>query len=201
MEIFVSFSCYVFFCLTPLARTCMPASAACAPRAGYCCRVSLVSVDAAALPPLPTGGRGTRHLGDVDGSLPVCCDTDPGAEESFTVPEGDAEFLRVILGWAHIIDDACGPDAFDEHVVSWDDGSGGYSHHGCCFYLFPVIWLLVGFLLGLCSLATLCAVGYQHSPPLFPVGYPSGCDTWATGWHIHHMTTLSFSILLISSSS
>lgn len=125
------------------------------------CRASLVSAGAAALASLPTGGRGTRHLGDIDRGLPVCCDTDPGAEESFTVPEGDTEFLRVILGWAHIIDDACGPDAFDEHVVSWDDGSGGYSHHDYCFYLF-LIYLVVGRgLLGLCLLTELCATGFS----------------------------------------
>ena len=144
MEIFVSFSCYVFFCLTPLARTCMPASAAaCAPRAGYCCRVSLVSVDAGTLPSLPTGGRGASHLGDVDRALSVCCDTDPGAENSFTIPEGDTQFLRVVLVWAHIIDDAYGPDTLNEHMVSRDDGSGGYSHHDYCFYLLLIIWLLV----------------------------------------------------------
>ena len=98
-----------------------------------------MSVDAGTLSSLSTGGRGARHLGDVDGSLPVCCDTDSGAKDSLTIPEGDAEFLGVILGWAHVIDDACGPDALNEHMVSWDDGSGGYSHHNYCFYLFPVI--------------------------------------------------------------
>lgn len=193
---------YVFACRpTSLACTCVHPHLLPVPLAGCCCRDSLVSVDAGALPSLPTGGRGASHLGDVDGSLPVCCDTDPGAENSFTFPEGDAEFLGVVLVRAHVIDDACRPDALDEYMVSWGDGSGGYSHHDYCFCLFPVIWLLVEVLLGLCLLATLCAVGYQHSPFLFSVGYPSGCDTWATGWHIHHMTTLSFSILLISSSS
>lgn len=119
----------------------------------------LVSVDAGALPSLPTSGRGTRHLGDIDRGLPVCCDTDPGAENSFTIPEGDTEFLGVVLVWAHVIDDACGPDALDEHVVSWDDGSGGYSHHDYCFYLF-LIYLVVGRgLLGLCLLTALCATG------------------------------------------
>lgn len=102
-----------------------------------------MSVDAGTLPPLPTGGRSPRHLGDIDRGLPVCCDADSGAEDSFTIPEGDAEFLGVILGWAHVIDDAYGPDALDEHVVSGDDGSSGYSHHDYCFCLFPVIWLLV----------------------------------------------------------
>ena len=123
-----------------------PSSVACASRAeqkGCRCRGSLASVHAGALPSLPTGGRGARHLGDIDGSLPVCCDADPGAEKSFTILEGDTEFLRVILGWAHIINDSYGPDALDEHVVSGDDGSSGYSHHDYCFYLFPVIWLLV----------------------------------------------------------
>ena len=108
------------------------------------CRASLVSAGAGTLASLPTGGRGARHLGDIDRGLPVCCDTDPGAEESFTVPEGDAEFLGVVLVWAHVIDDACGPDALDEYMVPWDDGSGGYSHHDCRFCLFLVIWFLVG---------------------------------------------------------
>lgn len=200
MEIFVSFSCYVFFCLTPLARTCMPASAACAPRAGYCCRVSLVSVDAAALPPLPTGGRGTRHLGDIDRGLPVCCDTDPGAEESFTVPEGDTEFLGVVLVWAHIIDDACGPDAFDEHVVSWDDGSGGYSHHGCCFYLL-LIYLVAGrgFVGCVFDDGTVCY--WAQHPVLSHARQPPECGARAAEWCGHHMTTLLLAISLISSSS
>lgn len=133
-----------------------------------------MSVDAGALPSLPTGGRGASHLGDVDGSLPVCCDADPGAENSFTFPEGDAEFLGVVLVRAHIIDDACRPDAFDEHVVSWDDGSGGYSHHGCCFCLFPVIWLLVeGASLGFVFAGgTICCQGLVTL--LFPVRQLSG---------------------------
>jgi len=134
----------------------------------------LTSVDAAALPSLPTGGRGTRHLGDIDRGLPVCCDTDPGAENSFTIPEGDTEFLGVVLVWAHIIDDACGPDALDEHVVSGDDGSSGYSHHDYCFYLFLVIWLLVeGASLGFVFAGdTICCQGLVTL--LFPVRQPSG---------------------------
>ena len=121
----------------------------------------MASVDAAALPSLPTSGRGARHLGDVDGDLSVCCDADPGAENSFTIPEGDAEFLGVIPGWAHIIDDSCRPDTLNEHMVSWDDGSGGYSHHDYCFYLF-LIYLVVGRgLLGLCLLTELCATGFS----------------------------------------
>ena len=138
------------------------------------CRASLVSAGAAALASLPTGGRGARHLGDIDGSLPVCCDTNPGAENSLTIPEGDTEFLRVILGWAHIIDDAYGPDALDEHVVSGDDGSSGYSHHDYCFYLFLVIWLLVeGASLGFVFAGgTICCQGLVTL--LFPVRQPSG---------------------------
>ena len=120
-----------------------------------------MSVDAGTLPSLPTGGRGASHLGDVDGSLPVCCDADPGAEDSFTIPKSDTEFLRVIPEWAHIIDDSYGPDTLNEHMVSWDDGSGGYSHHDYCFYLF-LIYLVVGRgLLGLCLLTELCATGFS----------------------------------------
>lgn len=128
---------------------------------------SLASVDAGTLPSLPTGGRGASHLGDVDRALSVCCDADPGAEDSFTVPEGDTQFLGVVLVWAHIIDDAYGPDALDEHVVSWDDGSGGYSHHDYCFYLLLIIWLLVeGVSLGFVFAdGTICCRGF--SAPFF----------------------------------
>ena len=143
-------------------------------REGCRCRGSLVSVDAGTLPLLFTSGRGASHLGDVDGSLPVCCDTDPGAENSFTIPEGDTEFLGVILGWAHVIDDAYGPDTLNEHMVSWDDGSSGYSHHDYCFYLFLVIWLLVeGASLGFVFAGgTICCQGLVTL--LFPVRQPSG---------------------------
>lgn len=48
-----------------------------------------------------------------------------------------------MLVWAHVIDDAYGPDALNEHMVSWDDSSSGYSHHDYCFYLLLIIWLLV----------------------------------------------------------
>ena len=160
-----------------------------------------MSVDAGTLPPLPTGGRSPRHLGDIDRGLPVCCDTNPGSENSLTIPEGDTEFLRVILGWAHIIDDAYGPDALDEHVVSGDDGSSGYSHHDYCFYLFLVIWLLVeGASLGFVFAGgTICCQGLVTL--LFPVRQPSGYGARAALWSGHHMTTLSFSILSISTSS
>lgn len=60
---------------------------------------------------------------------------------------------------AHVIDDAYRPDTLDEHVVSWDDGSGGYSHHDCYFYLFLIYLLLVGVLLGACLMTALCATG------------------------------------------
>ena len=126
---------------------------------GCCCRVSLVSVGAGTLPPLPTGGRGASHLGDVDRALSVCCDADPGAEKSFTISESDAEFLGVVLIWAHVIDDAYGPDALDEYMISWDDGSSGYSHHSVASICFLSIWLLVGVLLGACLMTALCATG------------------------------------------
>lgn len=133
-----------------------------------------MSVGAGTLPPLPTGGRGASHLGDVDRALSVCCDADLGAEKSFTISESDAEFLGVVLIWAHVIDDAYGPDALDEYMISWDDGSSGYSHHDYCFCLFLVIWLLVeGASLGFVFAGgTICCQGLVIL--LFPVRQPFG---------------------------
>ena len=180
-----------------------PSSVACASRAeqkGCRCRGSLASVHAGALPSLPTGGRGASHLGDVDRALSVCCDADLGAEKSFTISESDAEFLGVVLIWAHVIDDAYGPDALDEYMISWDDGSSGYSHHDYCFCLF-LIYLVAGrgFVGCVFDDGTVCY--WAQHPVLSHARQPPECGARAAEWRGHHMTTLLLAISLISSSS